>query len=186
MSGDYGIQCIPSSDGSDVNKPRSRFHAEEMVTIPAMVVSYNKSMGGVDHLDQLRLYYPVGRIERKWWKYLFWGLLNIAMINAYNLWTLSQFPLPRNRRRWPLKEFKLKTIHQLCAGFSSRTSRAAFAEREVLRVVEPDLTPGHSIVQFQGRKKRCQSCLIAGRRTSTSRAVESSFFACKYYSPFES
>ncbi|KAK2150629.1 hypothetical protein NP493_2748g00002 [Ridgeia piscesae] len=39
-----------------------------MITVPEMIVDYNRNMGGVDHLDQFRGYYNVGRAGRKWWK----------------------------------------------------------------------------------------------------------------------
>ena len=36
-------------------------------------------------LPQFRSYYSVGRAGRRWWKYIFWGLLNIGIIiNNYN------------------------------------------------------------------------------------------------------
>ena len=44
-------------------------------------------------MNQLRSYYNVGRGGRRWWKYLFWGLLNIDTINAKILWALCNWPL---------------------------------------------------------------------------------------------
>lgn len=52
----------------------------------------------------------------------FWGLLNIAIVNAYILWELSTRPHPKNIRSWSLKAFKLAILHQLGDGFTSRKS----------------------------------------------------------------
>ena len=44
------------------------------------VCRYNEHMGGVDHLNQMRSYYSLGRAGRRWWKYLIWGLHNVGII----------------------------------------------------------------------------------------------------------
>ena len=108
-----------NNNGEDTLKPQTRFGNEEMITVPTAVTDYNAKMGGVDHSDQLRSYYNVGRTGRRWWKYLFWGLLNQAVVNAYILWELSTRPHGRNKRTFSLKAFKLAIIHQLADGFSS-------------------------------------------------------------------
>ena len=83
-----------NNDGADVMRARTKFRQEEMITIPSVITSYNKYMGGVDHCDLYRAYYKVhvGRTGRRWWKYLFWGLFNQALVNAYILWELSTRP----------------------------------------------------------------------------------------------
>ncbi|XP_038056346.1 piggyBac transposable element-derived protein 4-like [Patiria miniata] len=50
-----------------------------------MIYEYNQHMGGVDQLDQYLCYYTVGRRTLKWWKRLFWRLLELAIINSYIL-----------------------------------------------------------------------------------------------------
>ena len=84
-----------NTDGPDGVKPRSRYCAEPM-PIPNMILDYNQHMGGVDHLDQFRAYYDVGRAGRKWWKYIMFGLFNFAIVNAYVLKCLANKPLPSN------------------------------------------------------------------------------------------
>ena len=42
-------------------------------------------MGGVDHNDQLRGYYHVRLKCRKYYKYIFWFLFDVAVINSYIL-----------------------------------------------------------------------------------------------------
>ncbi len=111
-----------NNSGEDTVKPRTRFHREDMVTVPTVVTDYNANMGGVDSSDQLRSYYNVGRSGRRWWKYLFWGLFNQGLINAYILWHESTRPHSKNKRSHSLKAFKVAIIHQLVDGFSSSRS----------------------------------------------------------------
>ena len=55
------------------------------VKSPQSVVLYNKYMGGVDHNDQLRGYYHVRLKCRKYYKYIFWSMFDLAVTNAYIL-----------------------------------------------------------------------------------------------------
>lgn len=55
-----------NTDGGATVKPLTRYTPNDLVTVPKMVVDYNRNMGGVDHLDQFRAYYNVGRARRKW------------------------------------------------------------------------------------------------------------------------
>ena len=70
-----------NTTGRDTVKPRTRFTPNDMITVPEMIVDYNRNMGGVDHLDQFRGYYNVGRVGRKWWKYVLFGLFNFATVH---------------------------------------------------------------------------------------------------------
>lgn len=59
-----------NSSGKDILKSLSYVQAEQMYkSVAEFVMNYNKKMGGVDDLDQLRSNYNVGRTGRKWWKY---------------------------------------------------------------------------------------------------------------------
>lgn len=52
---------------------------------PQSVSLYNKFMGGVDYDDQLRGYYHVRLKCRKFYKYIFWFLFDVAVTNAFIL-----------------------------------------------------------------------------------------------------
>ena len=53
------------------------------VTKPQPVVDYIKHMGGVDLSVQFNQYNTVMRKSQKWWKKLFFHLLNVCIVNAY-------------------------------------------------------------------------------------------------------
>ena len=64
---------------------RSRFSSRgiEMVQKPVMIQEYNKYMGGVDKADQLVTYYGFPHTSKKWWKRVFFHLLDTTIVNAY-------------------------------------------------------------------------------------------------------
>ena len=55
------------------------------VTAPTSVISYNRWMGGVDRGDQLRQYYHLHLKSRKFYKYIFWFLVDVSITNTYIL-----------------------------------------------------------------------------------------------------
>ena len=65
----------------------------QQVSKPSVIDQYNKHMGGVDLADQLRKYYSVGRSSFKWYRYLFWFLIDVSKCNSfimYNHYKLEQ------------------------------------------------------------------------------------------------
>ena len=61
-----------------------RRHGGDLVK-PTSVVDYCQNMGGVDLSDQLLQYYNALRRTVKWWKKLFFHLLNMLVLNSYKL-----------------------------------------------------------------------------------------------------
>jgi len=61
---------------------RQRTGKRREVVSPMSVSLYQQHMNGVDRADQLRESYPAGRKSLKWWRYIFWYLLNTAVVNA--------------------------------------------------------------------------------------------------------
>ena len=51
-----------------------------------MIIDYNNYMGGVDLTDQYLSYYSMTtRQTLKWWKKVFWRLLDITIVNSWIL-----------------------------------------------------------------------------------------------------
>jgi len=50
---------------------------------PEIIMDYNRTKGGVDTVDQLCHRYTVKRPTRRWAMYVFYGILDIAAINAF-------------------------------------------------------------------------------------------------------
>ena len=166
--------------GEDVVRQTRRGNQLVDLSVPECVARYNKSMGGVDHLDQMRSYYGIGRSGLRWWKYLFWGILNIGVINVFTLWRLcnrllpangplpANRPLPTNRllpansRQFSLKTFKVRLTQQLAD--PCMNARQAKAPPPLVRVHSEytlrDTLAGHPLV----RMRACNMCRRRKRR----------------------
>ena len=55
------------------------------ISSPTSISLYNRYMGGVDLNDQLRGYYHVRLKCRKYYKYIFWFIFDVAITNTYIL-----------------------------------------------------------------------------------------------------
>ena len=57
-----------------------------IVSCPDVVSDYNEHMGGVDKHDMLRNLYGTDRKYKKWWHRIFFGIIDMAIINTYLLY----------------------------------------------------------------------------------------------------
>ena len=91
-------------DGSRIN-----------ISCPAAMALYNSYMGGVDKNDQLRQYYHVRLKCRKFYRYIFWFLFEVAVANAHILRTHYS-----GAKRQPFKEFRLELAKGLVGDYHSK------------------------------------------------------------------
>lgn len=84
---------------------------------PEIVVLYGKYMGGVDRSDQLRSLYSVSRKSLRWWRYVFWWLLDTSIVNGYILMRESPrhelFTRNKVKKDRTLLSFRLALANQL-------------------------------------------------------------------------
>ena len=72
-------------------------------------------MGGVDQNDQMKSYYAIKFISRKWWHRVFFELLNHCIVNSHILESES----PNHKQR-SLRDFRLELAMKLIGDFTSR------------------------------------------------------------------
>ena len=75
--------CQPNDTGSVLR--RQLDGSRLPVPCPVSIISYNKFMGGVDRGDQLRGYYSCRTKSRKFYKYIFTFLLDVAIHKRFHL-----------------------------------------------------------------------------------------------------
>ncbi|RPA73119.1 hypothetical protein BJ508DRAFT_341772, partial [Ascobolus immersus RN42] len=90
LPGDYVLQQRqrPSGKSSLVQKAARKAYGDSpqcVVIVPSSAYDYNQYMGGVDIADQLRSYYKVQITARRNWLPLFYGILDISIVNTYLL-----------------------------------------------------------------------------------------------------
>ncbi|XP_064614532.1 piggyBac transposable element-derived protein 2-like [Liolophura sinensis] len=79
ISSFVGVEPITTVNRYD--KKRKQFVEVEC---PAIVKMYNKNMGGVDLLDSLTALYKFGIKSRRWYLYIFYHTINMAVVNSWN------------------------------------------------------------------------------------------------------
>ena len=57
----------------------------ENVTCPGIVIVYTSDIGGVHKQYQMKSYYQIPVVGKKWWVRLFFDLIDRSMYNAYIL-----------------------------------------------------------------------------------------------------
>ena len=69
-----------------IDTGRKDYKTNDPITKPLMMTKYNKYMGGVDANDQLLKYSHFSKRTIKWWKKVFFRMLNVCMVNSFILW----------------------------------------------------------------------------------------------------
>ena len=139
------------------------------VEIPCSVDSYNSHMFGVDLGDQHRSYYPVGRPSHKWWRYLFWYLIQISIINGY---LLMKQVNPNSPLTQSHLKFRAKLAQQLLALKAVPTSSRACHNRPSVAGIARPFSPQHMLSTMPGRKRRCYQCAMVGAKMPSGRTKE--------------
>ena len=85
LTSEHNLDLIPTG--------KTNYRNKEPITKPKVMLMYNKFMGGVDRNDQLAKYSAFNHRSLKWWKKVFFRILNLCMVNAfilYNEWCAIQ------------------------------------------------------------------------------------------------
>ena len=135
--------------------------------IPQAVLTYNSHMGGVDLHDQNRTYYRVGRPSKKWWRYLFWFMVQASLINAFIIFKKSTMPRSKSAKEHDPMFFRLAVFRGLTKGNSLTRRQAQSAGTLVGRAVS-DPTE-HRQTRMPGRKRNCVQCQRRGQRAPSGR-----------------
>ena len=145
---------------------------------PKSIIDYNNHMGGVDLSDQMCAYYRIGRPAHKWWRYVFWFCLNLAITNS---WLLFKSTVTREElKKAPTHlKYRLLLAEQLRNYYSAskivrgRPTKCLPSTAHVF-----DRIGAHKLVKFDGRSKKCRQCSVQGRRTARGYKKETQY-KCK-------
>lgn len=79
------LVMLSTQSSAQMTTVRRRWN-QETIEKPVVVNEYNHSMNGVDTADQNSVYYRFIRKTRKWWRKLFFWLLEVTVVNSYLLY----------------------------------------------------------------------------------------------------
>lgn len=122
------------------------------VKMPSPILEYNKFMGGVDLSDQFCSYIETEKKTCKWWKKLFFHIMDVCIVNAWILYKKSN-------KNITLLEFKLILCKEiLCKSF--RKKKVAFGVEKKGRHF-PDKGKQKSCIYENCKRKSsyfCKAC----------------------------
>ena len=139
-----------------VNKPR---HNQPDRILPSCIDDYNKSMGGVDRLDQVIEPYDATRKTVRWYLKLGIHFIQIALLNSWNLYKT------RNGRLDFLM-FSRNVISKLV--FPDNIVPSAKLE-DVMRLTERHFIRKIPGTQRERPTRRCRVCYKKGLKRKESR-----------------
>ena len=137
------------------------------IEIPMPVMTYNSGMFGVDLADQHRAYYPVGRSSTKWWRYIFWYLIDLSMINSFLLMKSAR-PNGSDSPAQNHLMFRKAVLDQLLSG----ATKSRQPDTPSVTGRSSPYNSQHMLSPMSGRKRRCYQCSIDGNKMDSGRTRE--------------
>ncbi|XP_005091357.1 piggyBac transposable element-derived protein 4 [Aplysia californica] len=140
---------------------------------PTVIHDYNSHMNGCDLLDQKVTYYPVfSRKSVKWWKKLFFWMMEITQVNAFILYTLTRTDA---QKKIGLKKFKLMLVRQIVESLANSNNDNNNDNNDEARAPgrQPENNPmeriqgTRHIISYVKRDRNCVVCSKDGARKRT-------------------
>ena len=120
---------------------------------PPPVSAYQRFMGGVDRCMQHRAKNHVGRPSKKFWKFFFNFILELAMINAFEIWRRSP-GTKSEKTRYHLLDFRVQVAEQLIGGFRGRKRGYPLK----------DVSTAHVLGKLNRNRSTCKWCIKQGEK----------------------
>ena len=130
------------------------------VDCPKVVQLYNHNMGGVDKGDQYRRYYELRMKSRKFYKYIFWFMMEVCILNSYVLAQQSQIV-----KKGHFKDFRVELAKPLIGNYCGRRKRG-----KPVQLLPPPTPKKPNLAHFPVKKKsgRCAYCPTLGRQKEST------------------
>ena len=133
---------------------------------PALVNDYNQHLRGVDRMDQMTAYYAFGRKSIKWWRKVFFWIVEVMVNNAHVLYMRHT----SSRRKLSQMEFRRELAVSLCQELPARNSSTHHRRDDTLERLRGQHFPGKI-----PKRKDCRVCSQrgpGGERHLTNTACE--------------
>ena len=156
----------PSETGTVLRRQRNGSRIP--VSCPGAIIFYNLWMGGVDRGDQLRGYYHCRVKSRKFYKYIFYFLLDVTITNAFILYKNFCSSPTFNT----VKKFRLQLAKELIGDYSTR--RRAGPGGGVIRPLPLQHFPMKVAKEpSEPERKRCVRCSELNKKRTHSGFITS-------------
>ena len=138
----------------------------KVVYQPKVISNYNKYMNAVDRSDQILATNNVLRKCMRWWKTLFFHLIDISVVNSFILFKEHQANNPDDEalhrpNDYALSNFREEIVRQLC-GFREYDDPPVSTRSKPARSL-PDFEAVHMPEFSENIRRRCVVCYKQGR-----------------------
>lgn len=135
---------------------------EQVISKPKVVCRYNEHMGGVDIANHFMASYSFSRKTIKWWRKMFFWLVEVSIVNSYILFTTTKEAGVRSICQ---RNYRQNLIQQLVGDTKNSNKRVRPSHEVDDERLNGEL---HCIYELHGNKKRdCTVC--SNRRTPQGR-----------------
>lgn len=160
-----------NKDGMAPTKKKNHL-TNEIVEKPLAVIDYNANMGGVDKSDMQIHFIESVRKTIKWYKKLFFHLLDMTVLNAYNMHRIKE------KKRQTLGEFRIELVRQLIEKYgkdfsSERRSTSAPHPKRLIDRHFPSLIPYE-----KGKTPKQLTCVVCSQSVRKDRKRSKTRYEC--------
>ncbi|XP_025196239.1 piggyBac transposable element-derived protein 4-like [Melanaphis sacchari] len=127
---------------------------------PQSVVSYNKNMGAIDKIDMLLSYTKCVRCTLKWYKKLFFHVIDMSLLNAYSAYKTV------TGKHISVADFQLTLVNEILQKYKthfktipSKGKKSIILDSCLIERHFPDLIPQTST------KKQRRKCFVCSHKT---------------------
>lgn len=149
---------------SDVSEVPNKWPDKPPVSKPNIILDYTKNMGAVDRSDHFISSYEFMRRTKKWYRKMFFWILEVCLIDSYLLYKQVQI----DHMKKPLSHlaFRKSLVRSLVAEYTSqpKTRRRG---RPSQGPTEQRLSGRHFMKKREKGSARCVVCLKRGLRKET-------------------
>ena len=162
----------PTSTNARIVRPVFNDNVAKQLRIPHAIDAYNRGMNGVDTANQLKGSFTCYRPRnKKWWKPLFYWLLDTCKTNAYLIWKANN-PSASHRDHARFFDTLIEQLLAFPLDPEQRLDRPLASRHTIGSLEKPTYcawglkSPG-DCVQGERRKRKFGDEVVNGSRTST-------------------
>ena len=148
--------------GDTVNTGKKHYRTKKPIKKPDVVVDYTQNMRLIDKCDSQLSQVECLRKTVTWYKKLFLHILDVTMLNAYNMWLVTKGIEPTKKLK--LREFQYNVAFQLLEEFGvireQRQGRRQVYVLEKFRLMGSACRHYPSNTEMRNGKKRRLNCYV--------------------------
>lgn len=141
---------------------------------PLVAHVYAQHFTAVDRSNQHRQYYNIGPRSRKYWKYLWYYLLQTTIVNAWALYEASN--IPHNKKSYSQLDFRLDLAKELINGFTCR--KQSLPNRKLI-ISGPNAPPPVDLAGHKCERLSAKSTKLCTMHKKFTSQKKRTVFGCK-------